>query len=1482
MTVKLSKPVLKWVKRLSIGVISFFVLLMVLVSIPAVQTFLGQYAANKINEKYGTNIVIGQLSANIKGEVVLKDILILDHLEETLMSVNRLNTSILNVKSIINSDLRFGSVEIDGLLLNMRTYKGEVLSNLDYFVEQLSASSKPDNSSTFKLAAKKIHCSNALYSIVDENRDVHLDFQKLTVFATNLLIEGPNVSMNIDHLGFSMPNGIEVSNLTSKFIYTLSFMKFKDLSVQTPFSDLTGQLRFDYKREDLKFFNDKVKLKANLNDMALSTNDLGLFYKSFGRDIVFNGRMDLSGTLNQLEIHDMNIVFDQNASLKSEFELSDLFNSSKAYKIKGNVEQLNFDQGSISRLLPQLLDANASKVFKKLDFLEASGTIEITQTDIDADLNLRTKLGNINPNLAYNADKHTLAGGLQFSSLNLGALFNLEGLGSTSGQVDLQLAHFDSKNITAQIEGDLTELTIGEYTYRNTSFVGEMLSCNEFGGQFRFRDDHLTANFDGSISGLTNQKQFNFAAHILEADLKAIKLAKSEKESIFSGHMLIQAEGTNVDDALGIASFYDIAYRNQDGKYSFENFDITASMDGDNRLLRVNSPEIITGQIKGQFKLSELNKLAHNSMTHIYNLGDEYEVSPNQSLDFDFVVYNKIAKIMSTYLNIGDNGKLSGHMASDSQEFKANVLAPFFSTKDVIIEEMTMELDNKNPVYNTFVEIGSLKTSFFQARDFNLINVTRKDTLFIKTNFKGPINSTDRYDFNLYYTKDQSKSVVGLKRSVINFQNVPWVLNPNKDNNHKIVFDRSFKDVQVYPTLMTHDNELIQMSGELFSTTDKPFDLKFQEVVLEHVLPEIDKFKMSGIINGILSLTQDNNQIKPTADIVIDNYHLNGFALGDFTAQISGKTPTEYDLKAILSNSFSETIMVQGGLNFGENGQNLDLILQLNNAILDPLTPAGGEVISDIRGQVSGIVTISGKFDQPSYDGKLYLENAGLKVPYLNVDYNFGNDTTLQLSKQTFELNNLELVDSSFGTKTNMKGKIKHSNFANWILDLDISSPRMLVLNTTNDKEPLYFGKAFVGGNIGIKGQAEALVIKAEVLTKKGTTFVIPLNDTQILSNSDYLTFITSEEKYNTLGVDFTSTKTYSGLELDFDLEIDENADIEIIMDPKTRSGIRGSGNGGLLVQINTNGKFNIYGDFIVAKGVYNYIYEPIIRKEFKVRPGGTLVWNGEPTKAEINLTAVYSQLQANPSILLDNPINRSIPVEVEIQLSGQLERPEPNFELRFPSVNSALNSELGYRLNDNESKQFQALSLLATGAFTNQLKLDEQAVYGNLVERFSDAVNSAISGGNDAIQLGLDYQIGRKTQDYITENRVGFSLAGKISDRVLFNGKVGVPFGGVNETVVAGNFEIQVLLNEERTLTLNIFNKENDIQNFGEAIFFTQGVGLSYDVEFDSLKELLRKIFNPDASNSEATKEEEIQEESSPLKGFMSFKKQQQPLNRK
>src|SRR5690606_2612497 len=112
-----------------------------------------------------------------------------------------------------------------------------------------------------------------------------------------------------------------------------------------------------------------------------------------------------------------------------------------------------------------------------------------------------------------------------------------------------------------------------------------------------------------------------------------------------------------------------------------------------------------------------------------------------------------------------------------------------------------------------------------------------------------------------------------------------------------------------------------------------------------------------------------------------------------------------------------------------------------------------------------------------------------------------------------------------------------------------------------------------------------------------------------------------------------------------------------------------------------------------------------------------------------------------------------------------------------------------------------------------------------------------------------------------------------KISDRVLINGKVGVPVGnsGATETVVAGDVEINFLLNEDGTLTANVFNRENSIRNFGEDIGYTQGVGLSYNVDFDTFRELIRSLFKKKEEAPED--DEEVPQEQSALPNFITQK---------
>jgi hypothetical protein len=268
----------------------------------------------------------------------------------------------------------------------------------------------------------------------------------------------------------------------------------------------------------------------------------------------------------------------------------------------------------------------------------------------------------------------------------------------------------------------------------------------------------------------------------------------------------------------------------------------------------------------------------------------------------------------------------------------------------------------------------------------------------------------------------------------------------------------------------------------------------------------------------------------------------------------------------------------------------------------------------------------------------------------------------------------------------------------------------------------------------------------------------------------------------------------------------------------------------------------------VVVTGQYRLKYGGIIDKTFLVRPGGTINWDGDPLEAILNMEAVY-ELNANPAPLLDNTgYTRRIPTEVVVRLTDELEQPTVAFDIQFPGTSSIVKSELEYRLQDPTVEERNALFLLAQGTFVNdRTGLNQQAVAGNLYQTASSLFSKALSSDSDVLNLGVSYESGYQdpNADIVTDDRIGVTVSTKISDRVLFNGRFGVPVGGAQESSVAGDAEIQLLLNEEGTLRALIFNRQNDIQQFmTDQQGYTQGVGLSYEVDFNTFQELLRKLF--------------------------------------
>ena len=187
---------------------------------------------------------------------------------------------------------------------------------------------------------------------------------------------------------------------------------------------------------------------------------------------------------------------------------------------------------------------------------------------------------------------------------------------------------------------------------------------------------------------------------------------------------------------------------------------------------------------------------------------------------------------------------------------------------------------------------------------------------------------------------------------------------------------------------------------------------------------------------------------------------------------------------------------------------------------------------------------------------------------------------------------------------------------------------------------------------------------------------------------------------------------------------------------------------------------------------------------------------------------------------------------------------PEPDFQINFPTVSSVLKSEIQTKLSDKDIRQTQALTLLSTGGFLSQDGVDQNALTRNLFETAGGIFDDIFQNADDKLKVGIDIVSADRTPGRESDGSVGFTVSTQINERITVNGKLGVPVGGINESAIVGNVEVQYRVNEDGTMNLRVFNRENDINYIGEGIGYTQGVGITYEVDFNTFQELVNRFF--------------------------------------
>ncbi|MGB1308143.1 MAG: translocation/assembly module TamB domain-containing protein [Oceanihabitans sp.] len=1457
-----------------------------MLSVPAIQTKLGRYVTNSINEDFGTNLTIEKVDLSFLGSVQLKDVQIRDHHKDTLIFVKKLRTTLLNAKRVLDNEVSLKDISLDGVDFYMKTYKGEENDNLSVFIDSFDDGKPRDSlSNSFILKSSNVYVNELNFKLIDANKKDSLNYAVKNAGGNlqDLSIIGPNFSSKIRGLYFVDENGLNISNLTTDFSYSKTAMHFKNTTLQTRNTDIKGDIHFKYKREDLSDFTNKVQVVAKFDHASIALQEINTFYNEFGRNQRAVFTTNISGTLNNLNVNNLNLNTSSKTKINGNFNFKNLFNAAENnFSMQGDFSRLASNYKDLKALLPNVLGESIPSIFDKLGDFEMTGKTHVTTSKITANLDMNTSLGYVVSNLELNKiddiDNATYKGNIILDEFNLGLFVDDANLNTTSLNLDVDGSGFTQENINTKIIGDVYSLNYNHYTYQNIAVSGN-LENKIFNGQIDSQDKNLDLNFNGLVDFSKEINDFDFVANVDYANLKALNFIKNDSLAIFKGIVDMKMKGTTLNNAVGSVTFNDTYYKNQNDEYFFDDFAVTSSFQENIRYIKVNSPDIIEGQMSGVFLIENIDKLMLNAIGSIYTNYIPFPVETNQYVDFNFKIYNKIVEVFVPELKLGKNTFVKGRVESDEKEFKLTFKSPKIEWLDYFANTIELQVDNKNPLFNTYVEVDSLHTNFYNVSKFNLINVTVNDTLFMRSEFKGGKNNNDLFNLSFYHTKNQeNQSVVGFKKSDITVKNNTWYINKNTNKYNKVAFDNAFENFNIDQFLITHNEEEIKLSGLIQGANTKDVKLNFKNVHLENITPNIEDLTLKGIVNGTLDVLQQNGNYLPQSKISIDNLEVNNKILGSFNANITGnQSLTNYTLNATIKDDLEKSFSAQGIVDVSQKSPYIDVDVLLKDFGLQPINPFLEGVLRDIRGQVTGAVKVSGNLNKPNINGQLELNKGGLGIPELNVDYAFADKSSVSLQNQSFIFNAIDLTDTVYNTKAKLNGSLSHTNFNDWSLDIDLETNRLLVLNTKEAEDQLYYGTGFVGGKATIVGPANQLRIAVTGETKKGTVFVIPLNENESFGDNTYINFLSPEEKEAKQKGYTLDNREISGLELDFNILITQDAEIEIVMDKESGSTIRGKGEGEILAEINTNGKFKMYGDFVVFEGVYNFRYGGVLQKDFSVIPGGTLAWNGVPSEADIDIQAVYST-QANPTPLLDSPINRQIPVNLILHLFGELEKPDPDYNFVFPTLSSTLRSELDYRLESKDERSNQALYLIATGAFSSGLSALN--LNGTIEERLNGIINGLLSNGDNKFQVGLNVELGENRPDYQSDDKLGVTLQTNISERIRVNGKVGVPIGGVNETVIAGDVQIDFLLNEEGTLTAKVFNRENSIRNFGEEIGYTQGLGIAYSVDFDSFKELINIIFKGKKKMNQEKEEAKKKEEESKTPDFIGFKKKNDSIN--
>ncbi|RXQ97501.1 translocation/assembly module TamB [Ancylomarina salipaludis] len=1443
---------------------------------PRVQTYFCQKIAKSISERAHTPVSIQGVDFSPFKKIILKGVYIEDHRKDTLIYVGELSSKLdsINFKS---KKAYIGKLNLKQAYFNL--YEGnDRVQNLQVFLDSLSNSPEiPDttsqqNSWIINVSNLDLIDSHFRFLTIDAKKQAFgmnyddIDVRNINLQARNIKIIGDSVDFDVKHMSCIEKSGFILTGFKTHSWITPTQWGMSDATISSPKSVLSAsQILLNYVSGEgyWSHFTKKMKLDFQIRSSKISFEDLAYF-----NDVLLGYRESgflsghLFGTVYDLKGRNINVIYGNHTNFKGRFYLNGLPQIENSY-LEANFEELTTSISDLENVyipnyegnhivLPSQLD-NLGLIHYKGKFngfindFVFYGNFKTDQGDIRTDILLKPNL--IDNSLSFTGDINT-------QNFNLGHLLNHEKVGQVSMNVSLK-GSTSKKGTQGVMNGNIKQFNFYNYEYKNLSLNG-YFADKHFDGRISLLDPNIEFDFAGKIDFSKEIPVVNFDSHLKNAKLFPLHLNTKDELAELNLNLNANFTGNRFDNANGHIFINNIEYKNGRGKFNLNDIKIDSKTTPELKQFDLKS-DLADLNVKGNY---ELDKLVSSLSNMIYYYLPAYapdssytKLDSTNKFEIDLLVKENsgLTELIYPDIILAPNSQLSGEINAAEHALNLKLDIPFLTYDSKSIEGIKVNLNTNHD--KLILKGRSDKLAF--TEDYNIFNLSHQ----IEAQ-----NNQLKYDLNWNNwgakTYSGSLSAVGTVESKTMGSSPKWEIDllPStiiladstwQINQSHIQIDSTSYSIDQFK--ISQNEQFLSIDGKISTLAKDIIKCQFNDISLKNIntINNSRNLGIDGKTRGYFQLSDFYGDRLTNADLVLDNLTFNNDTIGDLHLKSNWvKNEQKLSLEAYVIHKNKREINIQGS--YYPVLDSINLSLNLDSMRMNILHPYLEGSISELEGRLGGFMQVEGPTSLPRIFGKLKFLNTSFKIDQLQTKYTC-NDSVVFTPKE-IQFNNFKFYDSE-NNMAEIYGAITLNDYNKFDLDLALSTNNFKLLNTKITDNELLYGQAYLTGITHLYGSPDDIEIEIDAKTSRDTRIYIPLNKTGDIENSDFITFI------NTVNTDETELEKYdidlTGIKLNCNLEITPETDIQIIFDSKIGDVLKANGSGNLQLGIDTKGDFKIYGNYTIQTGSYLFTLQNVINKKFDLSNGGTIKWDGDPYSATIDINAIYNVKTTLYDILLNTPYvdnTKKIQVQCNMNLSQKLSNPNIHFDIAFPTLDQQTQSILAALFSTEDEMNKQILSLLVLNRFYTpeymrstdanfENKNSSYAVGVTTSELLSNQLSNWLSQISNKFDVGFSYRPG----DNITSDEIEFALSTQLfNDKVTINGNLGTNSNQnqKQDNDIVGDFDVNIKLDKKGKLQMKAFTRSNEYLA-SDASRNTQGVGIFYKEDFDTISELFKKYMN-------------------------------------